>query len=64
MVIYSRAILIAVTSECSVKRVVCKTLTGISAGTLANSTDHDQTPQMPGSGQGLHCLLKLQEVKG
>ena len=48
-VIYSRAILVAVTSECSVKRFICKTWTG----TLANSADPDQT---------LHCLPKLQEV--
>ena len=59
-VIYSRAILVTVTSESSVKRVICKTWTG----TLANSADPDQTPQNAASGQGLHCLLKLQKVKG
>ena len=58
-VIYSRAILVAVTSECRVKRVICKTWTG----TLANSVDPDQMPQNAASDQGLHCLLKLQEVK-
>ena len=37
-VIYSHAILVAVTSECSVKRVIFKTWTG----TLPNSADPDQ----------------------
>ena len=37
----SRAILVAVTLEGSVKRVICKTL----IGTLVNSADPDQTPQ-------------------
>ena len=60
MVIYSRAILVAVTSECGVKRAICKTWTG----TLANSADPDQTPQNAASDQGLHCWLKLQDVKG
>ena len=32
--------------------------------TLANSADPDQTPQNAESDQDLHCLLKLQEVKG
>ena len=32
--------------------------------TLANSADPDQMPQDAASDQGLHCLLKLQEVKG
>ena len=60
MVIYSRAFLVAVTSECRVKRVICKTWTG----TLANSADPNQTPQnAAASDQGVHCLLKLQEVK-
>ena len=45
--------------ECSVKKIICKTLTG----TLANSEDTDQMPQNEASDQGLHCLLKLQEVK-
>ena len=44
MVIYSNAILVAVTS--------------------ANSADPDQMPQNVMSDQGLHCLLKIQEVKG
>ena len=39
-----------------------------SARTLANSADPDQTPQYAASDQDLHCLLhcllKLQEVKG
>ena len=56
MAIYSHAILVTVTSECQVKRVICKTWTG----TLANSADPNQMLQM--SDQGLHCLLKLQEV--
>ena len=47
MVIYIRAILVAVRSECRVKRVICKTWTG----TLANSADSDQTPQNTGSDQ-------------
>ena len=59
-VIYSRAILVAVMSECCVKRVICKTWTG----TLANSADPDQTPQNAASDQVLHYLLKLQEIKG
>ena len=59
-VIYIRAILVAVTSECSLKRVICKTWTG----TLAKSADHDQTQQNTASDQSLHCLLKLLEVKG
>ena len=46
-------------SECSVKRVTCKTWTG----TLANSADLDQMLQNVMSDQGLHCLLKLQEDK-
>ena len=32
------------------KEGICKTLTGLSAGTLANSAER-------GVGQGLHCLL-------
>ena len=58
--IYSHTSLVAVISECRVKRVICKTWTG----TLANSADPDQMPQNVASDQGLHCLLKLQEVKG
>ena len=45
-VIDSRAILVAVTSECCAKRVICKTWTGLSAGTLANNADSDQTPRL------------------
>ena len=55
-VIYSHAILVTVTSGCGVKRVIC--------GTLADSADPDQTQQIVASDQSLHCLLKLQEVKG
>ena len=62
-VTYSWTILVAVTSECCVKRVICKIWTRLSAGTLANSADPDQTPQDAASDQRLHCLLKLQEVK-
>ena len=58
-IIYSRAILVAVTLKFRVKRVICKTWTG----TLANSVDPDQTPQNAASDQGLHCLLELQEVQ-
>ena len=43
-------------SECRVKRVICITGTGLSAGTLAKSVN-------VASDQGMHCLLKLQEVK-
>ena len=55
MVIFtcSRAILVAVTLECSVK----------TTGTLASSADPDQTPQNAASDQGLHFLFKLQEVQ-
>ena len=52
----------AVTSEYCVKRINCKTWIGLSAETLANSVDPDQTPQIAASDQGLHRLLKLQEV--
>ena len=54
----NRAIHVAVKSECSVKTVICN------IGTLANSADPDQTPQNAVFDQGLHCLLKLHEVKG
>ena len=55
MVIYSRAILVDTVSRMlSVK-------SGL--GTLANSADLNQT-QNAVYDQGLHCLLKLQEVKG
>ena len=53
MVIYSRAVLVAVTSECCVNRVICKTWTEA----LVNSADPDQTPQNAASDQGLHCSL-------
>ena len=59
-VIYNHAILVAVTSECHVKRVISKTWTG----TLVNIADPDKTPQIAASDKGLHCLLNLQEVKG
>ena len=49
----------AVASECHLlKKVICKTWNG----TLANSADLDQMQMNTVS--GLHCLLKLQEVKG
>ena len=60
MVIYSHTILITVMSEYNAKRVICNTWTG----TLANSAEPDQKLQNAASDQGLHCLLKLQEVKG
>ena len=50
-------------SECCVKWVICKTWTGLSSGILANSADPEQMPQKAASYQGLHCLLKLQEVR-
>ena len=53
---YNRASLVAVTSECCVKRVIFKTWTR----TLANRADSDQTPQNAVPDQGLHYLLKLQ----
>ena len=55
MVIYSGAILVIVTSECSAK----KTWTGA----FAKGADLDQTPQNAASNQGVDCMLKLQEVK-
>ena len=58
MVIYSQAILVAVMSGCSEKRVICKT----STGTLANTVDPDQKLQNLASEQDLHCLIKLQGV--
>ena len=36
---------VAATSECSIKRIICKTWNGI----LANSADPDQTPQKAAS---------------
>ena len=57
MVNYSHAV--TITSECHVKRVICKTWTA----TLANSADQDQMLQNAASDQGLHYLLKIQEVK-
>ena len=59
MVIYSRDNLVAVTSEWSVKRVICKTWTG----TLANSPDPDQTPQNAASDQSPHCLLNYRKLR-
>ena len=66
MIIDSRAFLATLTSECCVKRDICKTWTGLSAGAfnLANSADLDLTPQNAASDQGLHCWLKLQDGKG
>ena len=59
-VIYSGTMLVTVTSECLVKKVICKSWTG----KLVNNADRVQTPQNAASDQCLHCLLKLQEVKG
>ena len=36
----------------------------IEGGLVGNSVDPEQTPQNMVSDQGLHCLLKLQDVKG
>ena len=58
-VINSRAVLVAVTLQCRVKRDIYIALTV----THANSADTDQMLQNTASDQGLHCLLKLQEVK-
>ena len=44
-VIYSSIILVAVTSECFLWRVICKTLTG-TFETLANSADPDQNGRL------------------
>ena len=58
MVIYSPAVLVAVTSESGVKRVICKTWTGLSAGAYVNSADPDPDQILQnGSDQGLHCLF-------
>ena len=43
--VYKRAFLVAVTTECCVKRVIRKTWTEFTARTLAKSADPDQTPQ-------------------
>ena len=59
-VINSGASLVAVTSECLVKRVIFKTWTG----TLTNSADPDQMLQNVAFDQILRCLFKLQEDKG
>ena len=45
------AMLVDVTSECCVQRVFCKTWTGLSAGTLANSAGSDQMLQNAASDQ-------------
>ena len=58
-VVYSRAILVAATSECNVERVVCETWTG----TFANSADPYQTPRNALSDQALHCLNYRKMVK-
>ena len=55
-VIYSRAVLVGVTSECLLKKVICKTWTG----TFAKNADLDQTAQNAMSDQSLYYLLKLQ----
>ena len=44
-------------------RVLCKIWTLLSAGSLANRADPNQTPHKNASDQGLYSLLKLQEVK-
>ena len=62
-VIYSNINLVTVTSECRVKRVICKIWTE-TFRTLANSADQDQMQQNAASVQDFHFLLQLQEVKG
>ena len=54
MVLYSSSILVAVTSECSGKSVICKTR----IETWANSVDLNQMLLNVMSDQGLLCLLK------
>ena len=46
------------------KKVLCKTPTELSVGIWASSADPDNTPQNAASDQGLHCVVKLHEVKG
>ena len=55
----TQGILVAVKSECSVKRVSCKAWTG----TSSDHADPDQTLQNAASDQDLYCLRKVQEVK-
>ena len=57
--IYSLAIHVTVTSECHVKKVVCKKKND----TLANRAEPDQTLQNAASDQGLHCYLKYRKVR-
>ena len=45
MGIYSHSVHVAVMSRCCVRSLICKTWTGLSAWTLANGVDPDQTPQ-------------------
>ena len=59
-VIYTCTVLVTVTLVWRVKRVICKTWTE----TLVNNTNPDLKLLNVASDQGLHCLLKLQEVKG
>ena len=51
--LFIAVIFVAVTSECRLKWVICKTWTGI----LTNRANTDQTPQNATSDQCLHCLL-------
>ena len=64
-VICSRTSLVGVMSESCIKRVICKTWTGLSAGALANSADPDQMPQNEASDQdhGLHCLHNYSNLR-
>ena len=52
--IHSRADLVALTSECGVKSLDWD---------IGKQCIPDQTPQNAASDQGLHCFLKLQDVK-
>ena len=56
--LFIAALFLSLWLQYRVKRVICKTWTG----TLASSAGQDQTPQNTASDQGLHCLVKLQEV--
>ena len=58
-VIYSRAIFVARTSECSVKRVICKIWTR----TVVNTADPDQRPQNAASDQSLTVCLIYRKLR-
>ena len=53
---------VVMTSECCVKRVICKTWTRLSAVTLGNNADPDQTPHNAESDQGLLVCLNYRKL--